>query len=276
MKKNNAEALYKKTNDGIDLTGQFIENYFIKIHPRSWTNEDLNGLFENSLFSVPIKELEQAIKNLEEEQTQKNKDSCNIQLLENVTKSFHEKEIKKFVEEKFEKATEVEKNYIKERIAVEFSGCESPDDLDGNFYMKLAGDVSSFKREMIWSKIKKFSDYAWTVIIGFIELGIILAVLEESEYTSNEAIYPILIIIYLSIRGFFLQYGVITNNLALALDGEFKKIRKLLKDDIGRYEEGKIKIARIKSEKAVIKMYVTSIFLFIAYILTIAYLLDTF
>ncbi len=275
MKMTKAELKYKQTEEKIKDTQLLIEDYFIKINPLTWTEKDLTGIFDDLLSSIPILELNQAIKELKAKNTEENKNYNHANLLEITTKYLQKKEIKKFIKTRFNKANDSEKEYIEDRIINEFAGCESANDLDGNFIRKLAGEEKSFKNEMLWHKIKKISRYAWTVLINLIQLAIILAVLDESKYSSNEILYPLLVIIYLSISGFFLRSTIISINLALYLDGRFKILRRLLKDNISKYEEEGMRVAKIKYENTMIKMYISSIFISIAYIVTIIQLFDS-
>ena len=62
----------------------------------------------------------------------------------------------------------------------------------------------------------------------------------------------------------------LTAETAFALDGEFKRIRKLLKDEPNEYEAEEIQEAKKKVDKAImVKMYINAAFLFIIYLIAL-------
>ena len=60
-----------------------------------------------------------------------------------------------------------------------------------------------------------------------------------------------------------------------ALDAEFKRIRRLLKDEPNEYETEEIQEAKKKVDKAMVKMYINAGFIFIIYLIVLFYLFDT-
>lgn len=111
--------------------------------------------------------------------------------------------------------------------------------------------------------------YAWTVIVNLITIGVVFAIYDNVYASFEIIVVSLLILIYLSFQSFSMIYGKITTANAFILDGEFKRIRKLLKDEPDEYEVEEIQEAKKKVDKAMIKMYINAGFLFIIYLITL-------
>ncbi len=121
------------------------------------------------------------------------------------------------------------------------------------------------KKTDVW----KWFGYAWTVIANLITLGVVAAIY-SSVYDSFEIItVSLLILIYLSIQSLTMIYGKTTVETAFAYDSEFKRIRKLLKEDVDEYEDEEIKDAKKKVGKSMVKMYINAGFIFIIYLIAL-------
>jgi predicted nucleic acid-binding Zn ribbon protein len=119
----------------------------------------------------------------------------------------------------------------------------------------------------------KWASYAWTVVVNLITIGVVLAIY-DSVYASFETIVvSLLILIYLSFQSFSMIYGKTTTETVFALDIEFKRIRKLLKDEPDEYEMEEIQEAKKKVDKGMIKMYINAGFIFIIYLIALVHLL---
>jgi predicted nucleic acid-binding Zn ribbon protein len=118
----------------------------------------------------------------------------------------------------------------------------------------------------------RYLSYAWTVIINLITVGVVFAIY-GSVYASFETIVvSLLILIYLSLQGSSMIYSTTTAETAFALDAEFKRIRKLLKDEPDEYENEKVQEAKKKVDKAMVKMYINAGFLLIIYLIALFHL----
>lgn len=118
----------------------------------------------------------------------------------------------------------------------------------------------------------KWLGYAWTVIVNLITIGVALAIYSK-VYTSFEIIVvSLLILIYLSFQNFAMIYGKTTVETAFALDEEFKRIRRLLKDELDECKTEEMQEAKKKIDKAMIKMYINAAFLFIIYLIALFHL----
>jgi predicted nucleic acid-binding Zn ribbon protein len=120
----------------------------------------------------------------------------------------------------------------------------------------------------------KWVGYTWTVIVNLVTLGVVVGIY-NSIYNSFEIItVSILIIIYLSIQTFAMTYGNATIESLFSTHAEFERIRKILNknnenEDDEELEKEELKEAREKVNKAKIKMYINSAFIFILYIIAV-------
>lgn len=141
---------------------------------------------------------------------------------------------------------------------------------EGSKFCESCG-TTTFNQEKKKSPWRWFS-YAWTVIQNLIVIGVIFAIY-GSIYASFEVIVvSLLILIYLSLQGFSMIYGKTSVETAFALDAEFKRIRKLLKDEPEEYETEEIQEAKKKVDRMMVKMYINSGFLFLIYLITLWHL----
>lgn len=116
--------------------------------------------------------------------------------------------------------------------------------------------------------------YAWTVIINLITIGVVLAIYDNVYASFEIIVVSLLILIYLSFQSFSMVYGKAATETVFAIHGEFKRIRKLLKDDPDEYEVEEIQETKKKADKAMIKMYINTAFLFIIYLIALFQLFD--
>lgn len=115
----------------------------------------------------------------------------------------------------------------------------------------------------------KWLSYAWTVVVNLITVGVVFAIYDNVYASFEIIVVSLLILIYLSFQSFSMIYGKTTAETAFALDGEFKRIRKLLKDEPNEYEAEEIQEAKKKVDKAMVKMYINAGFLFIIYLIAL-------
>lgn len=111
--------------------------------------------------------------------------------------------------------------------------------------------------------------YAWTFIANLITVGVILAIYDNVYESFEKIAVSILILIYLSLQSFSMTFGKTITETFFALDTEFKRIRKLLKNEPSKYEMEEIEKVKKQVRKATIKMYINAGFLFIIYMIAI-------
>jgi pheromone shutdown protein TraB len=114
--------------------------------------------------------------------------------------------------------------------------------------------------------------YAWTVIVNLITIGVVLAIYGKVSADFEVIVVSILILTYLSIQSFSMIYGKTITATAFGLDNEFKRLRKLLKDEPRNDELEEIKEAKKKVDNSMIKMYINAGFLFIIYLIALFHL----
>ena len=118
----------------------------------------------------------------------------------------------------------------------------------------------------------KWFGYTWTVIVNLVTLGVAIAIY-SNIYDSFEIItVSLLLLIYLGVQSFSMVYGKTTVETAFAYDAEFKRLRKLLKDEPDEYEEEETQLAKKKVSKAMVKMYINAGFLLIIYLIALWHL----
>lgn len=119
----------------------------------------------------------------------------------------------------------------------------------------------------------KILSYIWTVITNFIVLFVVLGILSVAYTGFEKVVLCGLILIYLSVMSFSTGWGFIQLSFIEALNAEFKRIRKLLKNEPDEYEEEELKDFKEKKNNASIKFYINAVFNFIIYIVVIFNLL---
>jgi len=114
--------------------------------------------------------------------------------------------------------------------------------------------------------------YAWTVIVNLITIGVVLAIYGKVSANFEVIVVSILILTYLSAQSFSMIYGKTIVATAFGLDNEFKRLRKLLKDEPRKDELEELKEAKKKVDNSMIKMYINAGFLFIIYLIALFHL----
>lgn len=119
----------------------------------------------------------------------------------------------------------------------------------------------------------KYLGYIWTVISNLIALFVAFAIF-GSTYSSFETIvFSLLILIYINLISFSGIYGQTKVKEVLMMHEEFKKMRKLLKEDVSEddeiFEQEDLKNAKEKAKQNEIKFYINAGFMFIIYIIVL-------
>jgi hypothetical protein len=137
-------------------------------------------------------------------------------------------------------------------------------------------EKASTKKDVVAEKKNpwRWIGYAWVVIINLITIGVVLAIYDKVYKSFEIIVISILILIYLSFQSFLMIYSQTITVTAFGLGIEFKRIRRLLKDEPDKYEKEEIQETKKKVDKAAIKMHINALFLFIIYLITLFYLFD--
>ncbi len=139
---------------------------------------------------------------------------------------------------------------------------------DDKFCDGCGAVIGAAEKKNYW----KWLGYAWTIVINLITIGVVLAIYDNVYASFETIVVSLLILIYLSFQSFSMIYGKTTAETAFALDGEFKRVRKLLKDEPNEYGAEEIQEAKKKVDKAMVKMYINAAFLFIIYLIALSQL----
>ena len=117
--------------------------------------------------------------------------------------------------------------------------------------------------------VRKWLSYLWTVLVNLITLGVVVAIYDAILSSFEIIVVSLLILIYLSVQSFTMSYGKITVETAFGLDEEFKRIRKLLKNEPTRDEIDGLKETKKKVGKEMVKTYINAAFIVIIYLITL-------
>lgn len=263
----------------ISLFGNCEVNlYILSLHPE---------IISKNEYRKFLRETEQRIKTgltkIEEELEEK--DKTGLQILEGeYGKQIWYPDRKGYDENRDKKSLEyVEKTFnapLFEEKSPEYCGISKYEFRESPFVLKHIDKLlnekenASTKKDVVAEKKNpwRWIGYVWTVIINLITIGVVLAIYGKVYESFEIIVVSILILIYLSFQGFSMIYGQTITAAAFGLDTEFKRIRKLLKDEPNKYEKEEIQEAKKKVDKATIKMYINAAFLFIIYLIALFHL----
>lgn len=119
----------------------------------------------------------------------------------------------------------------------------------------------------------KYISYIWTVFTNLIALFVAFAIF-SSTYSSFETIvFSLLILIYINLISFSGIYGQTKVKEVLMMHEEFKRMRKLLNENVGEddevFEQEDLKNTKEKARQNEIKFYINAGFMFIIYIIVL-------
>jgi len=121
----------------------------------------------------------------------------------------------------------------------------------------------------------KYLKYTWTIIVNLITLGFAIAIFDSASSSSETIILSLLVLIYLSIQTGFIVWGHDTQQTNLALDYEFKRIRKIITEEPDEAEAiKKLEEAQKKFNKKFGQTFINIIFLGIIYLIAIGNLIS--
>lgn len=119
----------------------------------------------------------------------------------------------------------------------------------------------------------KYLGYIWTVISNLIALFVAFAIFGSTYSPFETIVFSLLILIYINLISFSGIYGQTKVKEVLMMHEEFKKMRKLLKEDVSEddeiFEQEDLKNAKEKAKQNEIKFYINAGFMFIVYIIVL-------
>jgi len=119
----------------------------------------------------------------------------------------------------------------------------------------------------------KYLSYIWAIFTDLIAVFVILAIFGSTYGTFETIVFSILILIYINIVSFSGIYGQAKMKEVLAMTEEFKRLRKLLKENVNEddeiFEQEDLKNAKEKAKQIEIKFYIHAVFSFIIYLIVL-------
>ncbi|OGL75846.1 hypothetical protein A3E97_03935 [Candidatus Uhrbacteria bacterium RIFCSPHIGHO2_12_FULL_47_12] len=185
---------------------------------------------------------------------------------ERLENEYQEKLLEKFIDQTFVGTTAAEKKFIKTKIS-ELKAETSPYYLRDEIEDFLSGGLAEIRKQMSftngpWEKAGKVWKYTWAVIMGFIEIFVLLAIINTADTKAASLIILGLSMIYLQVKGMGYRMAFLYPRVLGGLNEEFVQIRKLLKDKNIASRDELSKLAKtIKVQEA--KSYIDIAFLFL-------------
>lgn len=150
-----------------------------------------------------------------------------------------------------------------------------------NYFKDVEEKIEKIKKYEEERKVafwKNLPFYIWAIFTDFIAVFVVIAIFGFAYDTSETIIFSILILIYINVVGFNGIYGQMETKEVLVLNEEFKRLRKLLKEDVSEddkiFEEEDLNNVREKVRQAEIKFYIHGIFSFLIYLIVLWNLLS--
>lgn len=139
----------------------------------------------------------------------------------------------------------------------------------GDYYEEMMKEFKRSEEKKKKAFRKHLPSLIWLVITDLFVLAIIIGLFNFASSSFETVIFSLLILIYLSVEGFFSSYGYKTMQTTFALANELLQIKKLLK-----YQE--IDIEKEKQDKAMeefnkleTRVQIHSIFLLLFFLITL-------
>jgi hypothetical protein len=129
------------------------------------------------------------------------------------------------------------------------------------------------------NKITNYKGYIWTVLTNIFIVFIVLAIFDSVYGSFETIILSISILIYLNLNSFSGIWGWQKQQELFALNEEFRKIRKLLKETTDKEteedEHEKLEKSKSKFKKHQMNFYINMGFTLLIYMITLSNLLST-
>jgi len=143
-------------------------------------------------------------------------------------------------------------------------------------HKKMLEELRKSEEERKKNFRKNLPSYIWLIVKDLLAFGIILAVFNSATTSFETILFSLLILIYLSVEGFFYSYGYKTAQTTMSLANELLQIKKLLK-----YQESEAEIenrekALVLYQKLDTHVVIHSIFIFVFFLITLWGLLSSF
>jgi len=269
----------EQENEFDSLLNRFVNSYQSVV---VWFNPTYEALSEfchkNWFLSVSAKDLKDIIRIKQQEDDIKRRSYLKDRI-EQIQDAMMEEEINNLIDKAKPNITSNEKLDLKRSLEKALKECEDKYDfneiktivesvLDGD-YQEKDQKISS------WGRIINFGGYVWTIVIGVVSVFIILAILNSTYDDGLVITYAILILIYLSLQSFINGIGYFLVKQSNIAHDEFNRIRLLLNDEPTAMQKREYEESQTIINKAVNKSFISGVFIFIGYIITIFFLIGS-
>lgn len=130
---------------------------------------------------------------------------------------------------------------------------------------------------MVKQSKSRYVGYLWNVLVNIFTIIVVLSIFSKVHSSFETIVLSIAVLIYIQLVTFSSIWGLQTQTELFALNEEFKRMRRLMKeqlsDDDEEYEKEQLDESKAKFEKQQVKFYINGIFAFIVYIIAILNLL---
>lgn len=123
--------------------------------------------------------------------------------------------------------------------------------------------------------MKKLLKYIPSVVFALVEIGVVLAVLDNANHFDNENIMAGLVLLYASFRSFSISSGLAMDRLLLGLSKDIIDIKERIKKDYDT-DEAKERLNLLKEniDKSNARLVIRAIGVGVVYIIALVSLLN--
>ena len=144
-----------------------------------------------------------------------------------------------------------------------------------NYYEEVLNQLKKSEENRKVAFRRNLPSYIWLVVKDLFAFAIILAVFNSATTSFETLLFSLLVLIYLSVEGFFSSYGYKTAQTTMGLANELLQIKKLLKYQENEEEVEKREKALVLFQKLDTCAVIHSVFLLIFFLITLAKLLSS-
>lgn len=126
---------------------------------------------------------------------------------------------------------------------------------------------SEEKRKRIFRK--SLPSYIWLTVKDLFSVLVILGIFSIASNQFESVVFSLLVLIYLSVEGFFSSYGYKTMQVNIALFNEFLQVKKLLKYEENEAEKGKADKIQEAYSRLETHIQIHSIFLLLLFLIAL-------
>ena len=120
----------------------------------------------------------------------------------------------------------------------------------------------------------KYLSYTGSVIVSLITIIITFAIFDQANSYFETIVFSLLILIYVQLVSFAGGYGYTKVNELIALQNEFTRIRRLLKEETDEFEkERELEVAK-QVEKTKVKFWINAGLNFVIYLIVLGHLIS--